>query len=219
MAGKPSIVVISLGGSFLFSKRDKVKRLKAMLHDSDLKFVIVVGGGELAREYISFARSIGVNGDALHEIGIRSTRLNAFIISEFLGCDYYSGDPRRIGRVARTSTMTMGGYKPGWTTDVCAAYACASAGSKVLFNISREKGVFDRDPRKFRNARLIREMRFSDLYHLTRGMRKPGMNYIFDPLAAKVCESKGIEVVVTNQVGDINRYMDGLRVNGTTIRA
>jgi hypothetical protein len=51
---------------------DKIKHLKAMLQRRHLSAALVTGGGTLAREYIDFARGIGIRGDRLHEIGIRS---------------------------------------------------------------------------------------------------------------------------------------------------
>ncbi|MEM0201560.1 MAG: hypothetical protein QXR73_00065 [Candidatus Micrarchaeaceae archaeon] len=214
MPEKPCIVV-SLGGSFLFSKMGSVKKLKALLLEMDLHAVLVVGGGKLARRYIDFGKRMGIEGNKLHEIGIKSTMLNAFIISEYFGCSYYSGDPREIG--SAKGTVATGGYKPGWTTDVCAAYACISRGSKVLFNISKERGVFDKDPGLFKEAKLIHHMGFADLYKLVMGNRKPGMNFIFDPMAAKICEKNGIDVVVTNSVEDIRRYIEGATIKGTIV--
>ena len=216
MSGSNGIVV-SLGGSFIFANMDKIKHLKAMLQRRHLSAALVTGGGTLAREYIDFARGIGVRGDRLHEIGIRSTMLNAFIISEYFRCRYYAGDPRGIGRITRT--VAMGGYKPGWTTDVCAAHACVSSGSKLLFNISKERGVFDKDPDRFKDAELLHRMRFDDLYKLTRSRRRPGMNYIFDPMAARICERHGVEVIVTNSISDISKYMDNKRIGGTVIHS
>ncbi len=214
MPGNNSIIV-SLGGSFIFANMDKIKHLKTMLQRRHLSAALVTGGGTLAREYIDFARGIGIKGDKLHEIGIRSTMLNAFIISEYFGCRYYTGDPRVIGRITRT--VAMGGYKPGWTTDVCAAYVCVSSGSKFLFNISKERGVFDKDPGRFKDAEMLHRMRFDDLYKLTKSRRMPGMNYIFDPMAARICERHGIEVVVTNSISDISKRMDNKRISGTVI--
>ncbi|MGC8537764.1 MAG: hypothetical protein ACP5MZ_02145 [Candidatus Micrarchaeia archaeon] len=211
-----SRVVISLGGSFIFANMNKVKRLKTLLERRHLNAVLVTGGGRLAREYIDFARRMGLHGDKLHNIGIKSTMLNAFIMAEYFKCRYYAGDPRNIGRV--TTTLATGGYKPGWTTDVCAAYACISTGAKVLFNISKERGVFDKDPSRFKNAKILHDMPFSDLYKLTKGRRKPGMNYIFDPMAARICEKYGIDVVVTNSIDDISKYLIGQKIVGTTIR-
>ncbi len=215
MPGNNSVVV-SLGGSFIFANIDKVKHLKAMLQRRHLSAALVTGGGTLAREYIGFARGIGIKGDRLHEIGIRSTMLNAFIISEYFKCSYYAGDPRSIGRITRT--VAMGGYKPGWTTDVCAAYACVSSGSRLLFNISKERGVFDKDPGRFKDAELLHRMRFEDLYGLTGSRRRPGMNYIFDPMAARICERHGIEVIVTSSISDISKRIDGLQIRGTIIQ-
>ncbi len=205
--------VISLGGSFLFSDYNHLIDLKKIISHSRRKFAIVVGGGKLARDYIEFGKEIGINDTGLHRIGIRATEINAYIISIFLKAKLYVGDPRKI--TIDSKVLTTGGYKPGWTTDVGAAYAAVAAKSPVVFNISKEKGVYDKDPSKFKDAKMLDKMDFKDLYKLTGGKRMPGMNYIFDPEAARICERNKINVVVTNDLNDIIRYPNKIR--GTLI--
>ncbi|ASI13687.1 uridylate kinase [Candidatus Mancarchaeum acidiphilum] len=205
--------VISLGGSYLFSDYKHLIDLKKIINHSGRRFAIVVGGGKLARDYIEFGREIGINDTGLHRIGIRSTEINAYIISIFLKAKLYVGDPRKIKLDSKS--IATGGYKPGWTTDVGAAYAAVATGSPVVFNISKEKGVYNKDPSKFKDARMLKKMGFKELYKLTGGRRMPGMNYIFDPEAAKICEKNNIEVVVTNDLNDLSRYPDN--VKGTII--
>ena len=60
---------------------------------------------------------------------------------------------------------------------------------------------------------------FDDLYKLTRSSRRPGMNYIFDPMAARIFERHGVEVIVTNSISDISKYMDNKRIGGTVIHS
>ncbi|MCL4363594.1 hypothetical protein M1439_04085 [Candidatus Marsarchaeota archaeon] len=209
-------VIVSLGGSFLFSHSNALPALKQKLMDMrGFNFGIIVGGGRLARNYIDFARKLGLAENALHTIGIMGTDINAFMISKYFNCALYCSDPRLMK--FKSKIVVSGGFKPGWTTDVCSAYAAVSSGSKVIFNISKERGVYTKDPKAFKNARLIKEINASKLIEMMTHKRTAGVNYIFDPMASKICRMSGIRVVVTNSVFDIFRYLNGLQVKGTII--
>ncbi len=199
--------VISLGGSFLFSNFDGLAQLKKIVNSRRDKFVIIVGGGKLARDYINFGKSIGISDTTeLHNIGIKSTQLNAYVISKYLNGNFFEGNPKNIKLDNGVRVLVSGGYKPGWTTDVGSAYAAISIGAKVLFNISKERGVYDSDPKMNQRAKFIKKLNFRRLYELTNTKRYPGMDYIFDPKAAKICEKNMIKVVVTKDVDDIINY-------------
>ena len=209
-------IVISLGGSFLFDKKKDTSLLFNELKKLNQKFLVITGGGPIAREYIDFSKEFNLSEKELHTVGIKCTHINAWVMSKAFKTDYTDKDPRKI-KVNKKITLT-GGYLPGWTTDTCAAYAAVSTHSKVIFNMSKEMGVYDKDPRKFKDVKLLKQINFERLYTLTKGKRVPGMNFIFDPLAAKICKRNGIAVVVTNDIADIKRYLENREINGTIIR-
>ncbi|MCL4362000.1 MAG: hypothetical protein OH338_05200 [Candidatus Parvarchaeota archaeon] len=209
-------IVISLGGSFLFDKKKDTSLLFNELKKLNEKFLVITGGGPIAREYIDFSKEFNLSEKELHTVGIKCTHINAWVMSKAFNADYTDTDPRKI-KVNKKITLT-GGYLPGWTTDTCAAYAAVSTHSKVIFNMSKETGVYDKDPRKFKDVKLLKQINFERLYTLTKGKRVPGMNFIFDPLAAKICKRNGIAVVVTNDIADIKRYLENREINGTIIR-
>ena len=207
--------VISLGGSFLFDKKEETYLIFKELRKINEKFIVITGGGPIAREYIGFGKTFKLKEEELHNIGIKCTHINAFIIAKAFKVDYTDVDPRKIK--VKNKIAVTGGYLPGWTTDTCSAYAAVSTKSNVIFNISKEKGVYDKDPREFNDVKLLKKINFERLYTLTKGRRIPGMNFIFDPLAAKICKRNKIDVVVTNDIKDISRYLQGKEVNGTII--
>ncbi len=209
-------IVISLGGSFLFDKKRDTALLFNELKKLNEKFLVITGGGPIAREYIDFSKDFNLSEKELHTVGIKCTHINAWVMSKAFKADYTDEDPRKI-KTNKRITLT-GGYLPGWTTDTCAAYAAVSTHSKVIFNMSKETGVYDKDPRKFKDVKLLKNISFEKLYTLTKGKRVPGMNFIFDPLAAKICKKNGIEVVVTNDIEDIKRYLENREIKGTIVR-
>ncbi len=208
-------VVISLGGSFMFDRPAEVKKIRTILSGLNERAVVITGGGKIARDYIALGKIFGLKESDLHQIGIYSTRINAYIISRILGGNFSEENPQKLE--PKSKITLMGGYKPGWTTDTCTAYAAVSTKAKVIFNLSKEKGVYTKDP-KLPGAEFIKTLEFRDLYSFTKGERKPGMNFIFDPQAAKICQKHGIEVVVTKDVADIGRYIRGVDISGTLIK-
>lgn len=208
-------VVISLGGSFLFDRTDETSFLFKEINKLKDRFVVITGGGTIAREYIDFGKRFNLKESNLHEVGIKCTHINAFVMASAFKAAYTDKDPRKL-KAEKKITVT-GGYLPGWTTDTCSAYAAVSTHSKVIFNLSKEMGVYDKDPRKFKDVKLLKKINFERLYGLTKGKRVPGMNFIFDPLAADICKKHGIEVVVTSDIKDIARYLKGEDIQGTII--
>ena len=207
-------IVVSLGGSFIFENVEGLKELRDLVKDIDQTSIIITGGGRLARDHIDFAKGLGLNEEDLHSVGISVTSTNALMISRLLDGFLYTGDPRTM---PKEKLVVSGGYKPGWTTDTCAAYAAEACRAEVIFNISRENGVYDKDPRTNKDAKLLKKLTFHKLMDLTAGERKPGMNFIFDPQAARICEAAGIQIVVTNHVSDILAYKKGKELFGSII--
>jgi len=75
-------VILSLGGSVLAPDLDaeQVAAHAAAIEslvDAGFAVGVVVGGGEVARDYITTARELGGNEVELDELGIAATRLNA----------------------------------------------------------------------------------------------------------------------------------------------
>ncbi len=207
-------IVISLGGSFLFENPEKINELNRVIHHSNQNFIIICGGGRLAREYIKFASLFKLKPEDMHLVGIKSTIINALIVNKVLGGELYEGDPRKI---KDKKLVVTGGFEVGWTTDICAAYAAVASKSKAIFNLSKEEGVYDKDPSKFDDAKLLKTLSFETLYKINRGRRVPGMNFIFDPQAGVICKNNGIKVIVTNKISDIARFIKCKEFSGTLI--
>ncbi len=76
-------VVVKLSGS-LFSKGIKeltgFATLFRTLLKKDIQAIVVTGGGEVARRYISLARELGRDEATLDEMGIEISRMNAELL-------------------------------------------------------------------------------------------------------------------------------------------
>jgi uridylate kinase len=92
------VIVLSLGGSLIVPDNINLKFLnefkKIILKNSDkYKFVIVCGGGSVARKYIHALRDSDISDKIQSLAGISVTRLNARFMTWFFGKDVYHGIP------------------------------------------------------------------------------------------------------------------------------
>ena len=96
-------IVIKLGGYIFPSNLDariilKYAQLFKKLSGEGHKLVIVTGGGEEARKYITVARKLRGSEVICDLIGIEISRINALLLITALGNDAYPESPKTIWR-------------------------------------------------------------------------------------------------------------------------
>lgn len=201
-------IVIKIGGSVIASPLEPERILQysnilRTLKEEGHEIVVVVGGGKVAREFISIADRMGLADNDKDEIAILVSRLNAQLVARALR-EYGSKDiPSTTEEVKRLlnagKIVVMGGLKPGITTDTVAAIVLESIGSKVLVKATDQDGIYDMDPKKFPNAKKLDRLSYSDLHKIvTQGDHKPGMHGILDPKSIQILEMQKAKVVVIN---------------------
>jgi len=129
------MLVISYGGSILAPEEIDtgfISRVAELLKKAEGSVYVVVGGGEIAREYIERGRELGANESLLDEIGILATRMNAYLLLSALGSEAYPRVAESIDEAitAKQRIVVMGGTVPGHTTDAVAALLAERLGSK-----------------------------------------------------------------------------------------
>ena len=163
-------VVISLGGSLINPGRINHNFLKefknAIKKYPRCKIVIVTGGGKVARDYIEALKDKSEKIRSL--IGIKATKLNAMLVSNFLDNEIVVPDSLSgVERILKKKNLVVCGslgYKEKMTSDGTAADIARYIKTDLLINMTNVKGLFDKDPRKFRNAKFISEINFSESY-------------------------------------------------------
>ena len=199
-------VVISIGGSILAPDLDSSRvaahaEVIESLAAAGCEIGVVVGGGGVARDYISTARDLGANEVQLDQLGIDVTRINARLLISALGSeakptpatDYdAAGDALRRGDIS-----VMGGITPGQTTDAVAAAFAEYVGADLLVYATSTDGVYDADPEADPEAIKYTTMSPAELVDLIVPMsRDAGASAPVDILAAKLLERSGMRTVV-----------------------
>lgn len=201
-------IVLRIGGSVVASPIDTnliaeyvqmLKDLRALKH----KVAVVVGGGNLARELINVARSLGLKEEAQDEVAILVSRLFAFLFTNKLGSAGCKTVPLKIEEAARIlrkgKIVVMGGLRPGMTTDTVAALIAEAMKADLLVKASDQDGVYDKDPRKHADAVKLEHLSFEDLPKVfSEGKHKAGIHQIIDPEAVRILMRARVKVAVVN---------------------
>ncbi|MEM1619815.1 MAG: UMP kinase [Fervidicoccaceae archaeon] len=175
------------------------------LWDEGYRPIVVVGGGKIARTYIEAGRALGLSEAALDVLGIEVTRLNARLLASTIGRVALQRPPSSIEQLIEQledpleRIIVMGGLQPGQSTGAVAAIAAETAGAKVLVNASRAGGVYDKDPEKHRDARLLRTIKASELSRLLNDRRTLAGTYeLIDALALDILRRARITMYVVD---------------------
>ena len=222
-------VVISLGGSVMipdkinFSFLDKFKRLLEK-NSRTAKFVIVTGGGSVARKYIQALKEEGKGEKELSRAGIRVTRLNALFLMQFFGKGTNSNLPLDMEHVKndlRKNKIVICGalrYDDKETSDGTAAKLANYLKSDFV-NITNVAGLFDKDPRKHRDAKFIPEISWKDFEKIADKMKfKAGQHFVLDQMAAKLIRKHKIRTVIVGpDISNLNNLFNGRKFKGTRI--
>lgn len=219
--------ILSLGGSLVCPKEIDFWFLKNFrnfifkLVKRGERFVIVVGGGNLARKYQNEARKFSVFKKNLDLIGIYATWLNATLVrSIFEGFAF----PKIITNPSKKiktekKIIIAGGWKPGRSTDFVSALMAKKFGSKIIVNLSDIDYLYDKDPDKFKDAKPLKKVSFDLLFKIIGKKWKPGANLPFDPIAANLAKREKIKVVILNgkNFKNLENYFKGKNFIGTEI--
>ena len=214
--------VLSLGGSILsptIVDTDFVKKFREFILAHDSNFVIITGGGSVAREYQHALREVGVTDHTAQDwVGIMATRLNAVYLANVLNAELI---PDFNPELVQPGKLVVGaGYEPGHSSDMDAVLVAEKIGAKAVVNLSNIKQVYTTDPRMDPHAKPIKEIDWDGFLDLLPTEWKPGLSSPFDPIAARKAKEIGTEVAIINgkDIDSLSNYIDGEEYVGTIIR-
>lgn len=225
---KKEVVVISLGGSQIIPDGINYGYLKdfkrvVKKHAKRKKFVVVCGGGSLARKYIGAV--VKGRGDLKHQsfAGINATRANARFVSYFFGYDQEKGIPHKMStlkKYLRKREIVFCGaleYKPNQTSDSTAAGIAKKLDAKFV-NLTNVKGLYDKDPNKFKGARFKSKISWKGFDGIVGKMKfKPGQHFVLDQSASKIILNNKIPTFIIKSVSNLDKFLSGKKFVGTTI--
>ncbi len=222
-------VVISLGGSLIIPNEVDVSLLeefKKILekHKKNYKFVVVCGGGSVARKYINALRKIGRSDFLQSNVGIAVTRLNARFMTYFFGKDANKGIPHDIKEVQnmlrREDIVFCGAlrYAPNQTSDSVAAKIAKNLGS-IFINLTNVPGLYTRNPLEFKDAKFIPEISWHDFNKRASTIKyKPGQHFVLDQTASEIIMQYKIKTyILGNNLKHLDNFLSGKKFTGTKI--
>ncbi|MEM0159554.1 MAG: UMP kinase [Candidatus Micrarchaeaceae archaeon] len=222
-------ICISVGGSILIGSEGlNVRYIKnfvdLLASYKDLKFVVVTGGGETARKYMSYGKNFTTNQQIFDDIAIGVTRLNAMLMLSAANgkIDTYPNVATTIQEMKeamlRHRLAVSGGLYPGITTDAVTVLYAEALGSKKVVNVSNVPYVYETSD--IENSKPIKKLGYERLIEIAAryDSRDPGSNFVFDLVGCKLAKRSGIKIYFTNDdIKELKKILDGKEHNGTVV--
>jgi len=222
-------VIISLGGSIIVPEEidhDFLKKFKNLIETfikKDYRFIIITGGGHTCRKYNKAASSVcAVHPDDLDWLGIHATRINAHLLRTIFKKDAYEKIIKNPDERIKTNKKIIiaSGWKPGRSTDYVAVKLAENFKVNEIINLSNIEYVYDRDPKKFKDAKPASNMSWKDFRKIVGDRWDPGLNMPFDPVASKKAQELKLKVVIMKgtNIQNMKNYLEDRNFKGTVIK-
>ncbi len=225
-------IVISVGGSLIVPNGgvDTVflSNLNKLIRNQVIKgrrFLLVAGGGNIARHYRDAGKEVigDMSEEDLDWLGIHATRFNAHLLRTIF---QDIANPRVVINYEKKiedwkEPVAIGaGWKPGWSTDYDATILARDYNANIIINLSNVDRVFDRDPKKFKDARPIDKMTWDEMEKIVGNKWTPGLNIPFDPIATQLAKSLGLTMIIASghEFKNLENIIEGEPFKGTVIQ-
>lgn len=226
---KKKVVVLSLGGSLIIPDNIDISFLKKfkktiLKNTNKHKFIVVCGGGNIARKYISALKKVRMNETFQSFAGISATRMNARFMSYFFNQNQERGIPHKMKELKRYikkyDVIFCGAleYKPRQTSDSTAA-EIAKKFKAIFINLTNVSGLHDKNPKEYKNAKFISKISWEDFDKMANKMKfKPGQHFVLDQTASKRIKKNKITTYILGQnMKHLDNLLKGKKFRGTVI--
>jgi uridylate kinase len=184
-----------------------------------VEIAIVIGGGNIFRglaassqgmdrasaDYMGMLATV-MNSlalqDALERVQVHTRVLSAIAMQEL--CEpYIRRRAMRHLEKGRVVIFAAGTGNPYFTTDTAASLRAMEIHADVMLKATKVDGVYDKDPKKFTDAKRFNRLTFLDA--LQRNLK------VMDSTAISLCRDNKLPIVVfdLHQRGNIRRVVDG----------
>ena len=223
------VIVLALGGSIIYPDKIDVGFLKKfrkfiLRHiKSEKKFVIIIGGGSVARDYQNAAgKVLKLSDEDKDWIGIHATRLNAHLLRTIF---YQEADPVvidsrwKIKKIKHPVTIASG-WRPGWSTDYVALQIASDMGVKETVIAGKPDYVYNKDPKTDKSARPIKELSWKEYRKLIPARWVPGAHSPVDPVGARLGEKEKLAAIIVKgtDLKNFDNLLAGKDFKGTIIK-
>ncbi len=233
MSVKYNKVLLKLSGEALAGDKgfginiEEIKKICTGIknaHDLGVKIAVVVGGGNFWR-----GRAGGdMERTRADHIGMLATAMNALAVAdalENLGVDVRVQTALTMQQVAepyirnrairhldkgRVVILACGTGNPYFSTDTAAALRAAEIDAQIIFKATNVDGVYDKDPKKHKDAKKYETLSFSLVLQ--------NQLEVMDSTAASMCRDNNLPILVfdINEKDNIVRAVKGENI-GTIV--
>lgn len=221
--------VIDLGGSLIYPKRLNfpflVKFSSFIKREikKGKKFIIVSGGGELARIYQRALDKIGRFSKKEKDIlGILATKLNAYFLKILFRKYAYPqilDKEKKIKSFKNFSVILASGLKPGASTDLVSLKLAKDFKVKNIIFLTNVSYIYDKDPKRYRKVKPFKRLTFKDYRTLFNSSWRPGMKIPIDPLAVKFAQKEKLKIILAlgKDLKNLKKILDKRDFKGTFV--
>ncbi len=223
------VIVISLGGSMIILSKginlQFLKKFKSALrkHYHKNKFVIVTGGGSIARKYIQVLKAEGKSTEEQSLAGIRATRMNALLLMQLFGKEVNDSLPLNMEEVKdnlhKNKVVICGAlrYSSHSTSDATSA-KLASFLKAPFINITNVPGLYTKDPRKYKDAKFISRISWKEFEKMALKIKyHAGQHFILDQQASTLIKKHKIKTYIIGSLLSLNNILNNKDFKGTLI--
>ncbi|MGP1533195.1 MAG: UMP kinase [Campylobacter sp.] len=188
------------------------KQIKELV-ENGIQVGIVIGGGNIIRG-VSAARDGIIKRTSGDHMGMLATVINSIAMREALesvGLDvrvqsaikmeaicetFIVGRANRHLEKGRVVIFAAGTGNPFFTTDTAATLRAIEIGSDMIIKATKVDGVYDKDPHKFENAKLLKELNYE--------LAMSDSIKVMDDTAIALAKDNSLPILVCNMFKDGN---------------
>lgn len=203
--------------TFDAARVDRAAAAIVKLHDMGIQVGIVMGGGNIWRGRFTDA----MNPVQADQMGMLATIINALAVQDAIlrtghkAVVYTAQEMNRFAELYRADRaiasmedgcivlLAGGSGNPFFTTDTAAALRAAELKADAVFKGTTVDGVYDSDPRKNPDAKLIRDITYQEA--IDRGLK------VMDASAFQLCKEQKVPCIRVFNMDDLDNILRAAR--------
>ncbi|MDP4039180.1 MAG: hypothetical protein Q8P57_01195 [Candidatus Pacearchaeota archaeon] len=223
------VVVISLGGSLIIPDEidfNFLKKFKSIIlrNLNEYKFVIVCGGGSIARKMISNLKKQEKSIKKQSYAGIEATKTNAETLMKLFGKNSNQKLPKsikEINKILKKHPLIFCGalrYHKKETSDTTAAKLSKSLKTDLI-NLTNIPGLYTSNPKTNKSAKFIPKISWKDFEAKALKIKyTPGQHFVLDQSTAALIRKNKIKTYILGKnMNNLNSLLNNKKFVGTII--